>query len=135
MSAPGTLYLDSSAIVKLVALEPESGALLDLVKAGGPAVSSALATVEVLRAVNRLDRRATLQEKAAEVLHGIAMIKMDEAILRQAAHLRPASLRSLDAIHLATALSVQQHLEAFVVYDEGLTEAAVQLGLAVAAPN
>ena len=135
MSVPGILYLDSSAIVKLVAAEPESAALLDLVKTGGPAVSSALAKVEVLRAVNRLDSPSAVQRNAAEVLSRIALIKVDEAILQEAAHLEPAELRSLDAIHLATAQSVRQHLEAFVVYDQRLAEAAEQAGLRVVSPS
>ena len=135
MSVPGILYLDSSAIVKLVAAEPESAALHDLVKTGGPAVSSALAKVEVLRAVNRLDSPSAVQRNAAEVLSRIALIKVDEAILQEAAHLEPAELRSLDAIHLATAQSVRQHLEAFVVYDQRLAEAAEQAGLRVVSPS
>ena len=131
----GLLYLDSSAIVKLVAPEPESAALLELVKTGGPAVSSSLATVEVQRAVKRLESSPAWQQKAAEILSRIALIKVDDGILQQAAHLQPAKLGSLDAIHLATAFSVQQHLEAFVVYDVRLAEAATRLGLEVASPE
>ena len=135
MSAPGILYLDSSAIVKLVAAEPESAALLDLVKNGGPAVSSALAKVEVLRAVNKLDPPSAVRQNAADVLSRIALIKVDDAILQEAAHLEPATLRSLDAIHLATAQSVRHHLEAFVVYDRRLAEAAIQADLRVVSPS
>ena len=135
MTAPGILYIDSSAIVKLVASEQESVAQHELLRSGGPAVASALAKVEVHRAVNRLEPSPDLQQRVTDVLSRIALIKVDDAILAQAAQLEPAKLRSLDAIHLATALSVRQHLEAFVVYDRKLAEAAVQLGLAVAAPK
>jgi len=135
VTAPGILYLDSSAIVKLVASEQESVALHELLRSGGPAVACALAKVEIHRVVNRLEPSPDLQQRVTDVLSRIALIKVDDAILAQAAQLEPAKLRSLDAIHLATALSVRQHLEAFVVYDRKLAEAAVQLGLAVAAPK
>jgi predicted nucleic acid-binding protein len=135
MAAPGILYLDSSAIVKFVASEQESVALHEFLSSGGPAVASALAKVEVHRAVNRLEASPDLQQRMTDVMSRIALIKVDDAILQRAAQLGPTSLRSLDAIHLATALSVRQHLEAFVVYDRKLAEAAEQLGLAVAAPK
>ncbi len=135
MAAPGILYLDSSAIVKLVASEQESVALHEFLSSGGPAVASALAKVEVHRAVNRLKPHRTCNRDDVTLLSRIALIKVDDAILQRAAQLGPTSLRSLDAIHLATALSVRQHLEAFVVYDRKLAEAAEQLGLAVAAPK
>jgi len=135
MGGPGILYLDSSAIVKLVAAEPESAALVDLLKTGGPAVASALAKVEVQRAVSRLPSSEAMTQRAKEVLDRIALIKVDDGILQQAADLEPAELRSLDALHLATALSVQEHLEAFVVYDRRLAEAAVGLGLTVGSPK
>jgi len=135
VTAPGILYLDSSAIVKLVASEQESVALHELLRSGGPAVAGALAKVEVHRAVIRLGPSPDLQRRVTDVLSRIALIRVDDAILQRAAQLEPASLRSLDAIHLATAMSVRQHLEAFVVYDRKLAEAAVQLGVAVAAPK
>jgi predicted nucleic acid-binding protein len=131
----GLLYLDSSAIVKLVALEPESGALHDWVSRRGDAVVSALAMVELQRAVRRLEDRSALKRRASTVLNRIALIQVDDAILHRAAHLETADLRSLDAIHLATALSIREHLEAFVVYDRRLGLAAESLGLKVTAPG
>lgn len=128
------LYLDSSAIVKLIAREKESAALADLVRSGGPAVASALATVEVHRAVRRLKHSGHLKQRTADVLDRIALIKMDDSILREAAQLDPEGLRSSEAIHLATALSIRQHLEAFVVYDERLARAAESLDLEVLSP-
>jgi len=135
MSAPGLLYLDSSAIVKLIAAEPESAALTAAVQTGGPAIASALAKVEVLRAVKRIQGSRAMQDRVKEVLDRIALIKIDDAILHQAANLNLAELRALDAIHLATALSVQQYLEAFVAYDQRLTVAAEEMGLTVASPR
>lgn len=135
MSSSGLLFLDSSAIVKLIGSEPESKALLEVLKTGGPAVASALVAVEVRRAVNRSDSSAVAAARVSDVLDRIALIKIDEAILEGAAQVCLASLRSLDAIHLATALSVRDHLEAFVVYDQRLAEAAEGLGLPVSSPS
>ena len=131
----GLLYFDSSAIVKLVSPEPESRALYELVSSQGNVVASALATVEVQRAVRRIQGGESMLERAGDVLDRIALIKIDDAILRKAAHLEPTDLRSLDAVHLATALSVQEHLEAFVVYDQRLGAAAAGLGLNVVTPG
>ena len=74
-------------------------------------------------------------DRATSVLDRIALMKIDDAVLEKAARLEPTDLRSLDAIHLATALSVQEHLEAFVVYDRRLGEAAQALGLNVESPS
>ncbi len=134
MSTSGLLCLDSSAIVRLIAAEPESAALLEFLKTRGPAVASTLARLEVPRAVNRLDPSAVAEARVSEVLDRIALIKVDEAILQAAAQLSPTELRSLDAIHLATALSVRDHLEAFVVYDRRLAQAAEILELPVESP-
>jgi len=135
MSAPGILYLDSSAIVKLVVAEPESASLFNLLETGGPAIASSVAKMEVLRAVRRSQGSQSTRKRVDQVLERIALIKVDEAILNQAARLEPVDLRSLDAIHLATALSVQQYLEAFVVFDRRLAEAAERAGLRVVSPS
>lgn len=132
---PLLLYLDSSAIVKLVAREPESAVLHERVVNGGDAVASALALVEVQRAVRRIGGEEILLDRARSVLDRVALIKIDDAVLERAAHLEPVGLRSLDAIHLATALSVQEHLEAFLVYDQRLGQAAAELGLKVETPG
>ncbi len=131
----GLLYFDSSAIVKLVAREPESAALHELVSKGGDAVASALALVEVQRAARRVGGGETVLVRARSVLDRIALIRIDDAILEKAAHLEPSGLGSLDAIHLATALSVQEHLQAFIVYDQRLGRAAEALGLDVSSPG
>ncbi|NHZ72979.1 MAG: PIN domain-containing protein [Nitrospirae bacterium] len=131
----GLLYFDSSAIVKLVSPEPESRALHELVSRQGNVVASALATVEVQRAVRRIHGGESMLDRAGDVLDRIALIKIDDTILHKAAYLEPTDLRSLDAIHLATALSVQEHLEAFVVYHRRLGEAAEALGLNVESPS
>jgi predicted nucleic acid-binding protein len=126
------LYLDSSAIVKLVAREPETPALVEAVRADPAVVSSALAWAELIRAVRRARGRV---DRAREVLGGIALAPIDEAILRGAGELSLAGLRTLDAIHLATALTLAEDITALVTYDERLAEAAAAAGIAVTAPG
>ena len=126
------LYLDSSAIVKLVAREPETPALVEAVRADPAVVSSALAWTEVIRAVRRARGRL---DRARQVLQGIALAPVDVAILREAADLSPAGLRTLDAIHVATALTLAEDLAALVTYDGRLAEPATDAGIAVSAPG
>ena len=129
------VYLDSSAIVKLVVPEPESEALRRFLADHEDRVASGLVRVEVLRALRRTHggSRATLR-RAEQVLAGVALVTVDEAILRDAAALEPGRLRSLDAVHLATALSLEG-LEALVTYDLRLGAAAVAAGLEVESPK
>ena len=128
------VYLDSSAIVKLVVAEPESGALRQYLAAREDRVASGLARVEVFQALRHMhgDTRATLR-RAEQVLEGIALVAVDDPVLRDAAKLEPDRLRSLDAVHLATALSLDG-LEAVVTYDLRLHAAAVEAGLEVVSP-
>ena len=111
--------------------ERESGALARRLR-GTDVVTSALARVEVARAIGRLTRppRRTLEQ----VLRGVTIVAIDDHVLDMAAELEPARLRTLDAIHLATALRVRQDLDAFITYDRRLGEAASRAGLSVEAP-
>ena len=129
------VYLDSSAIVKLVVTEPESGALRQYLAAHDDRIASRLARVEVFRALRRTSggTKTTLR-RAEQVLEAIALVAVDDPVLRDAAALEPRGLRSLDAVHLATALSVDG-LDAVVTYDERLQAAAVEAGLKVASPR
>jgi predicted nucleic acid-binding protein len=128
-------YLDSSALVKLVVLEPESPALREFLKGHTVRVSSGLAEVEVPRALRRAGYGTTEQRRAVELLARMALVDVDRAILRAAAALGPTSLRSLDAIHLATAMSLGQDLAGIITYDQRLGEAALSADLAVWAPT
>ena len=129
------VYLDSSAIVKLVVTEPESEALRDYLAVRENRLASVLARVEVVRALRRSYGAAPPALHHAEhVLKGIAMVAVDEPILLRAARLQPDQLRSLDAIHLATALSLDG-LEAMVTYDRRLQGAATEAGIGVSAPE
>jgi uncharacterized protein len=126
------LYLDSSAIVKLVAREPETPGLVEAVRTDPAVISSALAWTEVIRAVKRARGRVA---RAQEVLEGIALVPIDDGILRGAADLSPAGLRTLDAIHVATALSLGEDVTTLVTYDGRLAEAATVAGIPVIAPG
>lgn len=124
------LYLDSSALVKLVADEPESAALKDVV-ARSRVVSSQIARVEVPRAARRSDG----EPLADRLLVELDLIALEPSILEAAAVLEPATLSSLDALHLASALAHRERIEAFVAYDARLLAAAEAAGLSVASPR
>lgn len=130
------IYLDSSALLKLVFDEAESTALsvwLDTAVAAHPAVSSDLARVEVLRGCRRADP-ATLPA-ARSLLAGIDLIPISGDVVDHAAEVEGALLRSLDAIHLASAAGVRGAITTFVTYDHRLGTAAVAAGLPVVAPG
>jgi predicted nucleic acid-binding protein len=127
------VYLDSSALIKLVFEEPESAALERFLIEWPVRVSSRLARVEVLRAA-RTVRDATVARHADDVLAAIDLITADARLLVEATEIEPLSLRTLDAVHLATALSLQPDLAGMVVYDRRLSAAARAAGLTVWAP-
>lgn len=126
-------YLDSSAIVKLVVAEPESAALVRFLRAHPERVSSALARVEVLRAV-RL-QGAPAKNRARKVLARIRLLRVDDDVLDDAATLDPGVLRSLDAIHVASARMLGGELACVVTYDRHMSAAVEVLGLPLRAPE
>ena len=133
-SRSSLLYLDSSALVKLVVAEPESTALMERLRRWPGRVSSALTLTELPRALRRAGFGATARRRAREVLARMALIDVDRRILTAAAGLEPRDLRTLDAIHLATALAVREDLDAIVTYDRRLRLAAEGAHLEVVAP-
>ncbi len=130
----GALYIDSSALVKLVLPEPETEALRELLAGWPERVSSALVRVEVLRAVRR-GNAAGAYQRAENLVSRVGLMTVDRAILGLAARLDPPGLRSLDAIHLATALSIGDDLGGIVSYDARLSEAARRSGIPTLAPG
>lgn len=123
------IYLDSSALLKLLFQEQESDALQDWLTAGADSstVSSELAKVEVLRASRRLDPDSL---PAARVLLGqLDLVPLAGGVIEQATQLGDPLLRSLDALHLASAMALGASLSAFVAYDHRLFEAARDAGL------
>lgn len=129
------LYLDSSAVVKLIVPEPETGALVETLRSDPEMVSSVLARVEVLRAVQRSGARRAVADRADSILCRMALVRLEEGIVTTASELRPLELRTLDAIHLATALSLLPQLSGLVTYDARLASAARTAGLAVQVPR
>lgn len=130
-SAERTAYLDSSAIVKLVADERESPALRDALLQFASRVSCSLARVEVIRAVRGKGEPAI--RVARGVLEGVELIELDGELLDLAAEL-DAPLRPLDAIHVAAAMELGDGLEALVTYDAAMQRGAAALGLPVLSP-
>ena len=126
-------YLDSSAIVKLAVREPESLALRRYLRRRQPLVASALARTEVLRALLPAGEEAVARGRS--VLQRLDLVRVNDRILNAAGALRPADLRSLDAIHLVTAGELGDDLDALVTYDHRMVSAAQQLGYRVVQPR
>lgn len=119
--------------MKLVVAEPESDALRDMLASDPDQLASAIVEVEVVRAVRR--GAPDLVPLAQRVVSQLTVLEVSEAIRARAALLDPVALRSLDALHLATALELGDDLDALVTYDSRMTEAAAGIGLQVAAPG
>jgi predicted nucleic acid-binding protein len=125
-------YLDSSAIVKLVIAEPESEVLRGYLRRRRPLVSSALARAEVLRALLPVGEAAV--SRGRDVLRRLTLVRINDRVLDAAGTLEPTQLRSLDAIHLATAQLFGEELGHVVTYDDRMADAARQIGLKTASP-
>ena len=132
MSVRRAIYLDSSAIVKMAVQESESGALLRFLRRRRVLLSSALARTEVSRALIPLGAEAV--ERGHEALARVNLVRVSDRVLRAAGVLLPADLRSLDAIHLATAQEVRDELASIVTYDERMSAAGRRLGFKVTSP-
>ena len=128
------IYLDSSALVKLILAEAESSALRQWLaeNRSEPMVSSTLHRAEVARAVWRYEPAALGQ--CYRLMRRVQRIGMSADLLDTAATVPPQLLRSGDAIHLATALTIKRDLTAFVAYDKWLLAAADGLGLPAVCP-
>ena len=128
------IYLDSAAVVKLVHAEPESAALRGWLdeRSETPWISSVLTEIESFRALVRYAPQAASRLPA--VLDQIDLIDLDQRIRMLARTVTPATVRSLDAVHLGTALSSRASLTSFVTYDKRLLEAAQAAGLPIDSP-
>jgi uncharacterized protein len=126
------VYLDSSALVKLAVHEPGSDALRSHLRRRGSWISSALARTEVLRALLPLGQTAVGSGRS--VLARCDLVRVNARILMAAGGLLPAELRSLDAIHLATAAQLGRDLGGLITYDERMANAAKALGHRVRSP-
>ena len=127
------VYLDSSAIVKLIIREPESEALRRYLRGRTPRVSSSLARSEVMRAL--LFYGESARKAGLRTLANLDLIRVDNRLLDLAGALLPSELRTLDAIHLATAQRLGVDLSRLCTYDDRMRDAAEALGIAVIAPS
>ncbi len=133
MTVERATYMDTSAIVKLAVREPESAALRRYLRRKRPLVTSALARTEVARALLPLGPDAVA--RGEEVLRRLDIVRMNDQILKAAGSMLPLELRSLDAIHLATAVALGEDLARVCTYDGRMAAGAGALGLAVVAPQ
>ena len=125
--------VDSSAIVKLIVDEPKSQSFGTWLKdCKQDLFVSEIAHTEVARAVLRVDSRLTSQLKT--VFERFGTIRVSSQVLTVASVLNPSTLRTLDAIHLASCLILGDDLNGFVTYDDAQSEAAIQNGIKVVAP-
>jgi predicted nucleic acid-binding protein len=129
------IYLDSSALMKLIRMEDETAALRDWLgeRPEQPVVSSELGRVEVLRAARRVGGRALTEARA--VVSDIDLVPLDRAVQDLASDIGDPLLRTLDALHLASAVLLRDELTVFIAYDQRLTSAAQAAGLVVATPG
>jgi predicted nucleic acid-binding protein len=126
------LYADSSALVKLVIEEPESASLERYLDGGPVLATSRIALVEVLRATALANPAQEVREEAERLLASCMLVDVSDGLLRTAAGLASAAVRTLDAIHLASALRVDA--DELVAYDRHLIAAATERGLVVSSP-
>lgn len=129
------IYLDTAAAAKLIQSEAESPALALFLteRVGLPLVSSALLYPELVRAVSR--HQPDLAGRALVLLQRVMTVPLAHDIVTAAATIGPPALRTLDALHLATAAAVGTEIQAFVTYDKRLADAARGIGLTVEHPS
>jgi predicted nucleic acid-binding protein len=132
-TSPGLVYLDTSAFMKLVEEEAESAALRRHLRRGRLRTSAILLQTEALRAAGR--QSAAHLTRARELLREFALIQLDRQLFAVAGTVAPPELRSLDALHIAAALTVSQDLADFVTYDIRMITAAQAHGLPVVSPS
>ena len=125
-------FCDSSALVKLIVPEHESLALKRCLREYSELVASAVALVEVPRAVDR--RHPSLVPSAVRMLESMRIVPLEERVSTLATRLPPAELRSLDAIQLASALDLAELEVDFIAYDQRLLQAASRAGSRTLSP-
>ncbi len=131
------IYLDSCAVLKLLITQPETQSLRTFLTAHAAEghVTSALASTEVARTLIRIDAEPAVADAAEDLLGRTLRIRLTDPIPRAAGMLPIRRLRTLDAIHLASAEHLEQALTAFITYDKRLAAAAAQRDLPVRSPG
>jgi predicted nucleic acid-binding protein len=127
----GVIYADASALVKLVVEEADSPAMHRWFVEATRVLTSRVGVIETLRASARREHDPAHRER---IVRDLEVIELDPAISIVAGSLLPPALRTLDAIHVASALALGPELDAFVTYDDRLAAAARDVGLPVARP-
>jgi predicted nucleic acid-binding protein len=129
------IYLDTSALVKLVVAEDESQSLLSFLsaRAGDSLFSAALARTELIRAVAPNGAQAIAD--ARNLLNRLDTVMLTRQLLDDAGTLLPLRLRSLDAIHLVAAQRAGDTLRAVITYDARMLSAAADLGISTVSPR
>jgi hypothetical protein len=128
-----TVYLDPSAILVLVLGGAGAGELTTALRGTSTRVTSIVSRAEVQRAVQALDPTAV--PRAVELLSRFALMGLDGAVVTQATNLRPGTLPALGAVHVASAMSLAESLDAFLTYDPLVAEAARGANLRVESPG
>ncbi|WP_086826710.1 type II toxin-antitoxin system VapC family toxin [Allokutzneria sp. NRRL B-24872] len=129
------IYLDACALIKLVLVEDGSVALAEHLQVfTEPLATSELSEVEIHRALIRLEADEDQHMLADQILAGFIRFPLG-VIVAEARRLPGQHLRSLDALHLATAIELAQPLTEFITYDKRLAEHARAAGLPVASPR
>lgn len=129
------IYADASALVKRVIAEAESPALKVWLSRLGPrpqVVTNRIGAVEVMRAAARVSDAA--RREAAVLVGGLNLIELTHHAYTVAADLEPRTVRTLDALHIASAAEIPG-LTAFLTYDQRMAEAAERFGLPVVSPR
>lgn len=129
------VYLDTSAFIKLFLPEPDSPALTGYLASRPLRVSAMLLRTEALRAAVRATLSPPRMLLVRTLLDGLVFIGADVTLSDEAGIMRPLELRSLDAIHLASARTLGRKLEAVVTYDQRLASAAAWYGMPVVSPS
>lgn len=127
----GVAYADASALLKLVVADAESLALHRWYVEAERVVTSRIGIVETYRASSRHLHDSDHRD---HLIGELDVIELDSSIAREAGRIEPPGIRTLDAIHLASALRLLPDLDAFVTYDDRLADAARALGLPVVRP-
>lgn len=131
--ASRSVYLDASALVKLVLTEPETSVLRRYLRAEHRKVTNEIAVIEVTRAAGLADPSQQTRAETRRLLDETDLVQIDRDLIDRAAELASRRLRTLDALHLATALRAQP--DELVAYDQRLLDAAAEAGLATASPS
>ncbi|HEU4674174.1 MAG TPA: type II toxin-antitoxin system VapC family toxin [Candidatus Limnocylindrales bacterium] len=133
MVDPPAAYLDASALLKLIVDEPGSAELRGWLTPDVRIVMSRVGAIELVRAVRRL--RRDLENETSAVLSAVDLVELDAELAADAGVLVPVTLRTFDAIHIATAIRLRAAVPTFVAYDARLLAAARENGLRTASPG